>query len=131
MKTRQGFVSNSSSSSFIIITNKEAHDAALKEMHPYYSYIVKGERPSFEKVLGKDSVVLFGVTSSDDGPDLYSYEGEIIGDGGEPMGSKEKNKHFDYGIYTDYPMDTEEVLYEYVEKLKEKTDEVFSKFDCC
>ncbi len=35
MKTRNGFVSNSSSSSFVIITTKENHERALKNLHEY------------------------------------------------------------------------------------------------
>ena len=34
MKTRQGFVSNSSTSSFILVTSKEAHDKAIKQLNP-------------------------------------------------------------------------------------------------
>jgi hypothetical protein len=34
MKTRLGFVSNSSSSSYVIVTTKKAHEAAIKQMDP-------------------------------------------------------------------------------------------------
>jgi hypothetical protein len=41
MKTRNGFVSNSSSSSFVILTTVENHEAALKNLHPYIAAILK------------------------------------------------------------------------------------------
>ena len=37
MKTRQGFVSNSSSSSFVILLDKETHTEACKKLKPMYA----------------------------------------------------------------------------------------------
>jgi hypothetical protein len=36
MKSRLGFVSNSSTSSYLIICTKEDHEKALEKLHPYY-----------------------------------------------------------------------------------------------
>jgi|ETNvirnome_2_300_1030623.scaffolds.fasta_scaffold06042_5 hypothetical protein len=41
MKIRSGFVSNSSSSSFILLVRPELHERALKELaHPYYDQVL-------------------------------------------------------------------------------------------
>jgi len=40
MKLRNGFVSNSSSSSFVIVLTKENHEKVLKEQNPYVQAII-------------------------------------------------------------------------------------------
>ncbi len=72
MKTRSGFVSNSSSSSFVIITTKEKWNEACAELtkqvgknmaHVILSEYGEGEKA---KVLGKDALVFSGVQSSEE-----------------------------------------------------------------
>ena len=41
MKIRNGFVSNSSSSSFLLITTKENHEKAFKQLSPYEKAVIK------------------------------------------------------------------------------------------
>ena len=38
---RHGFVSNSSSSSFVLLVEKQAHERILKEVHPFVSSVVR------------------------------------------------------------------------------------------
>jgi len=59
MKIRNGFVSNSSSSSFFIVSPKEAHDKALKKLHPYYQkWINDIVQPQEAKICGNKVVVV-------------------------------------------------------------------------
>ena len=74
MKTRSGFVSNSSSSSFVIIANREMFVKKLNESPDYVKHVVK----MFSKtstIDGKSIVYAFGVVSSED--EIYDFDGEI------------------------------------------------------
>ena len=42
MKIRNGFVSNSSTSSFIIISTKDNYDKTMAELHPYAQAVITG-----------------------------------------------------------------------------------------
>ena len=72
MKTRNGFVSNSSSSSFVIITTQEKWNDAVKQftkkVGENIAKIVVGEygNPDKVKVLGQNALVFSGIVSSEE-----------------------------------------------------------------
>ena len=93
MKIRSGFVSNSSSSSFVIVVLKEAHENALKQMTPYQSDVIGQLIYKEGKFLGNDIVALGELSTHDSGTlyyidtnndllspeDMYKeYEDEVI-----------------------------------------------------
>ena len=61
MKLRQGFVSNSSSSSFVLIATKEAWEKGLENLTDFEKDILEQleEDISEKKVLGKDCIVFW------------------------------------------------------------------------
>lgn len=76
MKTRQGFVSNSSSSSFVIVTTIEKWKAAQKSLITKVGKDVADViihdygQGTKAKVLGQDALVFTGVISSEE----YGYD---------------------------------------------------------
>jgi hypothetical protein len=72
MKTRNGFVSNSSSSSFVIITTQDKWNEAVKKFKKIagenITKIVVGEygEPEKAKVLGQDALIFSGIICSED-----------------------------------------------------------------
>jgi len=86
MKIRNGFVSNSSTSSFTIIIERSAHDKIFKELPEWVKVIVKGIKegsPSYGapiellKFLGKEVIVIkdLGDASGHLVPDLENDPG--------------------------------------------------------
>ena len=79
MKTRNGFVSNSSSSSFLIICPKQSFIDVCNKMHKFYIAWMKQNigRIEYEKFLGQDIVVINRTFSSEDGGDLKGWNGKL------------------------------------------------------
>ena len=71
MKIRDGFVSNSSSSSFVVIITKDAFDKAFNEAHPYIQAVIRAMERNKGKFIGVD-VVLMG-TSDTHGGSSFDY----------------------------------------------------------
>jgi hypothetical protein len=68
MKIRQGFVSNSSSSSFVVITTKEDWDAAVAKLEPLGKLMVEHciHKPRKVKFLGRDLIAASQEISTED-----------------------------------------------------------------
>lgn len=61
MKIRTGFVSNSSSSSFVMVIDEEAHKRALAAVQDVDGFLAKVfEYPTRKKFMGKDVIVITG-----------------------------------------------------------------------
>jgi len=74
MKIRKGFVSNSSSSSFVLVTTKENHEKALETLNEVEREII-GILTGEEKVFGKVCVVFDELTvHGDSSNDLENLE---------------------------------------------------------
>ena len=71
MKIRQGHVSNSSSSSFLLIVTKELHEELKKGLHPY---IIAAVESRMEEIMGGKNI-LFNLWSGSesDGSDKVNY----------------------------------------------------------
>jgi len=79
MKIRDGHVSNSSSSSYVLLTTKENYERALKEAHPYEAAVAEAIAKEV-KFLGKDLVQLSEWSSP--GGSMWDYmDDEIDFDG--------------------------------------------------
>lgn len=87
MKIRQGFVSNSSSSSFVIMTTKENHDKIMEKLTPFEKAVVEALGVTEEKFNGVD-VVLSGYMNIMDSGGPWDY---LDVDGND------ENKDFDLG----------------------------------
>jgi len=73
MKTRNGFVSNSSTSSFVVIVTKEAYDTALEKMGKEERAIIKLWAKKV-KLGGEDVVHFSDMTSAGGTSTMFSPE---------------------------------------------------------
>jgi len=88
MKIRTGFVSNSSSSSFMVMTTKENHEKAMKNLHPFIQAVMSAVEPKEEtKLFGKE-IIAFGY-NSDMGGCTNLDDIDIAYDGERPAGDDE------------------------------------------
>lgn len=81
MKTRLGFVSNSSSASFTLVTTEAAHLQALTSIPPEHAAIIK--EIAGKKVIGLDELVVVACYFDDDGS-TYNRIGCWTGLGNTP-----------------------------------------------
>jgi len=128
MKTRNGFVSNSSSSSFVIVTSKENHERAMKALHPYVQDVVN-QVIKYEKFLGQD-VVYFGdlsvqgygpITMGDEFDDTIDGKWDSELDDDDENKGKQKRPDGEYGdLMTGY-----DAVEKWQEELRKEKDKVF------
>lgn len=72
MKSRTGYVSNSSSSSFLLAVNESAHNKAKRHIHPFLWAVVEAFTRK-RKVLGQDCLVGSWVLGIDEDYDPLEY----------------------------------------------------------
>lgn len=78
MKTRQGFVSNSSSSSFVLVVDKKTAEEVKKEISPYSKAVIDAMEPE-EKEFNDIPVLIYNTyrhyeNSSFDGLNIENEE---------------------------------------------------------
>jgi len=109
MKIRSNFVSNSSSSSFVIMTTKANHERALNVLHPFIRSVVIAMAPHNKKFNNEDVVLLGYMNLNDSSWDEYldvEYDDEIP-----------KNEY-------DNKMSFSDAFDEYCKEIKKREDKV-------
>lgn len=81
MKTRHGFVSNSSSSSFVVIAPKDVVETVLKTLTPYEQAVAKHVQQGDKKFMGGIVSIFQGSTGNNDVWEYgFEFEGETSDD---------------------------------------------------
>lgn len=121
MKTRQCFVSNSSSSSFVILVEESTHEKVMKGLTDY-------QRACMEKLAGKPQnafgrkMIVIGEATDMGG------NSSLIEDGWQPDGWEEKIKEAsEKGEDEDYY--PSEALYAYTEAVEKQPKSTWFKWD--
>lgn len=78
MKIRSGFVSNSSSSSFIIIIKKEDYKSLLNKISAFEKEMIQFLNPTTHKKFGLELVSLSMVTGNDDSFESYEPNEDLM-----------------------------------------------------
>jgi hypothetical protein len=85
VKFRGGFVSNSSSSSFVLLVPKDVHERILEEVHPFVSTVArKVMRPV--SAFGQEFVAFHELTVQDYSSVFYDFVLEYEGERPEGIG---------------------------------------------
>lgn len=116
MKTRCGFVSNSSSSSFVVVCPKDQFDRYVEKAHPFYRMWAKSFRLPTQKFLGKECVVISGMFSSEDPSGMESYGCKNLPKDVSNYGDKEKPT-----------FDSREIMSNFVDELKKNCEDLIAR----
>jgi len=109
MKTRNGFISNSSSSSFVLIVGKTVYDNEFKNLPPFEKDLISYASKTVD-IDGKEVVVIEGCYG-DGGNTFDNYD---IGDGNT-------NYKKDSDIAEEETDDYDEILTDFVSKVRKNT----------
>ena len=77
MKMRRGFISNSSSSSFVIVSPATIFDQKLNSTHPFIQYIINLSKPSKHTVQNVEMTCAHSYIHTEDDWRAEEYTGEI------------------------------------------------------
>ena len=125
MKIRSGFVSNSSSSSFVIVCKEEDHKQVLKTLHPYYKQWISQLTPAKQKFAGID-ILVFSMFISREDEEAMAWEGEYPKEAEEYCGYNEDDTE-----KTEKYVPCSTIIDIYVGKLKKISSEVvFEQMSC-
>jgi len=100
MKTRNGFVSNSSTSSFVVVVKKEHHEKVMEEVHPFIKACILALEPSVKKFNNED-VITFGTMDTQGGSQWEWIEVDYDGDMEGLDMDAEEAKYDSVHIYTE------------------------------
>ena len=106
MKIRSGFVSNSSTSSFVVVIKKEHHEKVMEAIQPYIKACIEALSPVAKKFNGQD-LISFGTMTTMGGTQWEEIDVEFEGDIGN--------------------LDPEDAKYESVDDYIEKAKELFGQ----
>jgi hypothetical protein len=99
MKIRNGFVSNSSSSSFVVILTKNQYTELLKTIDDYQKAVLDALGHEEAKVCGQDAIIFQGVQGN-----ISSFEDMEI-DVDRNLSQKEWSKKYKYERYSQEAFD--------------------------
>ena len=121
MKIRNGFVSNSSSSSFLVVCPKDQFDEAVQKAHPFYQKWVETGFGKTQSFLGKDCVVMCCIMSSES-------EGDTMAD----WGTKKLPKGvLNYGDKEEPMFDSREIMANFIRYLEENCKDIIINQESC
>lgn len=121
MKIRNGFVSNSSSSSFVVLLKKNDYDKYINSAHPYYKYVMDQMEFTELTIENQSYITIIDYESSEDyieDMNLEDYEGEVLSNDGKVIKGFNIEK-FDEDGCSDYPMSPESVCDVVVKGIKQ------------
>ena len=99
MKVRQGFVSNSSSSSFVVFLKKEDYKEVYNRLSNLEKELVNYLKPTNKKAFGLDIVCISGVSGNCDSFEEFSTNIELTNEEQEALEGEGAHCIFDEKIY--------------------------------
>jgi len=119
MKIRRGFVSNSSSTSFVIMMTEDTFKKTINKAHPYIRHFVYQMHETKAKFAEKN-IVLLSVTTDSGDFGLYGYsEDEALNSMGEVIKLRRNAEGKVENIYDYDLMYDSSTIYKFIKMAKE------------